>query len=433
MNWWPGSYVRRAWDGWRLDGWSKTVDRSWDFMRRRLPWMPHHELIRVGADVVASLTRLPTVEHPLASIVVPVFNKVEYTLECLAALAACGDVCPFEVIVVDDGSSDATAERVSALQGVRYLRNPSNEGFIGSCNRGAGAARGEFLVFLNNDTAVQPGWLDALLATFRVRGDAGLAGAKLLYADGMLQEAGGILYSDGRAGNYGRFDAALDPRYTHVREVDYCSGAAIAIPRVLFEQLGGFDDRYRPAYYEDADLAMRVREAGHSVLYQPRSVVIHFEGITSGTSETDGVKAYQVRNRDVFVQRWAEVLRRDHPSWGTPLDEAASRPCRRTLVAFCDADSAVRSAGLVGRLQQQGRPLMVRIEQGMLPPQLQHEWEAQGVEIWSGYWLVGLRGWMRRHRARIAEIRVVDSVSARSFGRLLGARSPVPVVLDTEA
>lgn len=420
-------HLSRAWQGLRRDGWVRTWDRSSDFLRRMVPWTPRHALVRPSAASIDALTEVPCAERPLVSIVIPVFNKVEYTLECLAALVGSGDATNYEAIVVDDGSSDATADRVSALKGVRYTRNPSNEGFIGSCNRGAELARGEFLVFLNNDTAVQPGWLDALVSTFQAHPEAGLVGAKLLYGDGTLQEAGGILYKDGRGGNYGRFDAALDPRYTHVREVDYCSGAAIAIRKELFEQLGRFDDRYRPAYYEDADLAMRVREAGYKVLYQPHSVVIHFEGITSGTSETGGVKAYQVRNREVFLERWRERLLSDHPAWGLSLDLAMARG-QATLMVFDDGDAAVKSAAVITQLLADGRSPMVLVKGGTLPAPWQHQWEQQGVEIWSGYWRTGLRGWVRRHGSRVAEVRVTSVADVSTFGRLFRVRPEVRVV-----
>lgn len=414
--------LRNAWQGLRRDGALRTLDRSIDYVRRRLPWTPRHVLVQPDAAAIAALVAVPQADVPLVSIIVPVFNKVEYTLGCLAALAASEDASPYEVIVVDDGSSDDTSVRVAAICGVRYIRNPSNLGFIGSCNRGAAQARGEYLVFLNNDTAVQPGWLDALLETFERHRDAGLVGAKLLYPDGSLQEAGGILYADGRGGNYGRFDAALDPRYTHVRDVDYCSGAAIAIRKDLFERLGKFDDRYRPAYYEDADLAMRVREAGLRVLYQPRAVVIHFEGITSGTSEASGVKAYQVRNRDIFLERWRDTLRRNHPVWGASLDVAVLRQPLLLLV-FKDEHAVDQAAIEVDNLIADGQALMVLVEQGHLPVHLQEQWEGQGVEIWSGYWRAGLRRWARRHSQRLRGVWVVPPLDAKAYGRLFGNAS----------
>ncbi len=133
----------------------------------------------------------------------------------------------FEVIVVDDCSTDGTAEVCSAMPGVVYLRNETNSGFIASCNRGAEKRAVNTCVFLNNDTLVTPGWLTALLDTFAEEPRAGIVGSKLVYPDGRLQEAGGIIWRDASGWNYGKFDDPRKPEYNYLREVDYCSAAAL--------------------------------------------------------------------------------------------------------------------------------------------------------------------------------------------------------------
>ncbi|HSA99312.1 MAG TPA: glycosyltransferase, partial [Anaerolineales bacterium] len=214
----------------------------------------------------------------------------------------------FEVIIVDDCSADRTAELVAQVPGIIYLRNQTNSGFIVSCNLGAKKARGKYLVFLNNDTVVKAGWLSALLDTFAEEPQAGIVGSKLVYPDERLQEAGGIIWQDASGWNYGKFDDPQKPEYNYLREVDYCSGAALMIPKALFLSVGGFDARYEPAYYEDTDLAFKVRQAGHKVLYQPLSEVIHCEGATGGTDLSSGAKKYQDINRSIFAERWADEL-----------------------------------------------------------------------------------------------------------------------------
>ncbi len=172
---------------------------------------------------------VPTSATPRVSIVIPVYNKIAYTSACLRSLAEHAGAIPFEVVVVDDGSSDRTQERLADVEGIRVLRNAENLGFIGSCNAGAAAANGELVLFLNNDTRVTAGWLEALVRCLDEAPNAGLVGAKLIYPDGRLQEAGGIVFNDASGWNYGRFDDPDDPRYAFRREADYCSGAAILL------------------------------------------------------------------------------------------------------------------------------------------------------------------------------------------------------------
>ena len=264
--------------------------------------------------------------------IIPVHNHFEHTYACLQSLLETSNEASFEVVIVDDASTDRTGELLPRISGIQTLVNEENLGFIGTCNRGAAHARGDHLVFLNNDTAVSDGWLDALLGTFESHPDAGLVGARLVYPDGRLQEAGGIVFSDGSGWNYGRFEDPSHPAYNFVREADYCSGAAIAIARELFETLGGFDTRYAPAYYEDTDLAFAVRKHGLRVYYQPAAVVTHFEGITSGTDTSSGIKRYQVVNQEKFQEKWAAELKRQ-PTSGTPIGRAREhgRP-RRALI-----------------------------------------------------------------------------------------------------
>lgn len=253
------------------------------------------------------------------SIVIPCHNGARHTENCLQALS---ETMPQhfqgEIIVVDDASTDETPallERWSQREPrLKVLRNQVNAGFIESCNRGAQAAAGDHIVFLNNDTLPMSGWLPALERTLRDYPDAGAVGGKLILTDGSLQEAGGVIFSDGSAANFGRGDRDLDaPLYNFVRPVDYSSGACLATKRSLFLELGGFDSRYAPAYYEDVDYCFQLRAHGYRVYYQPDCAIIHFEGGTAGTDLGSGVKRYQIINQNKFFNKWRDLLASQPP------------------------------------------------------------------------------------------------------------------------
>jgi len=275
--------------------------------------LAHEQVIRGfdGIDSESPLAPLvfPDVPQPLVSVVIPVHNKVRVTHNCLASLLLAPNHAAFEVIVVDDGSSDATLQLPEITTGVRFVRHQEAQGFVRSCNDGAKLARGAYVALLNNDTEVTPWWIDELVHVFEHFPGVGMAGGKLTYPDGKLQEAGGIVWNNGDPWNYGRNGNAGDPRFNYTRQVDYISGACIMLPKPLWDDLGGFDEHFAPAYFEDTDLAFRVRERGLKTVYAPFSQVVHFEGISSGTTIASGMKRFQEVNRPKFKRRWTRAFR----------------------------------------------------------------------------------------------------------------------------
>ena len=307
----------------------------------------HKTLIRGANGAGRRYERLNFPQHtaPAVSIVIPVHNKFSVTYHCLASLLLAPNHATFEVIIVDDGSSDDTLMIPSLVDGITYLRNEESAGFILASNRGGEKARGEYVVMLNNDTEVLSGWLDELLWPFRNFDAVGMTGAKLIYPDGRLQEAGGIVWSNGNPWNYGRNGNPGDPRFNYTRQVDYLSGACVMLPTSLWKELGGFDTAFVPAYFEDTDLAFRVRDKGFKTVYAPKAQVIHYEGVSSGTSVTTGTKRFQEINRPKFKNRWTMACRNNGKE-GVDVERNKDRNVDlRALVIDFEAPQPDKSAG----------------------------------------------------------------------------------------
>ncbi|MDC3283037.1 glycosyltransferase [Planctomycetota bacterium] len=293
----------------------------------------------VSSWAEAEALAFPEHASPQVSILIPVFEQWAVTYACLRSiLDYSGSAITYEILVLDDCSGDETKSFPDKIRGIKYIRNEQNLRFLKNCNRGATFAQGKHLLFLNNDTLVHEGWLEALVNRVESSADIGLVGAKLIGADGLLQEAGGIVWKDGSGWNYGRGESPLSSRFNYFKEPDYCSGACMLIPRHLWEQLGGFDELFAPAYYEDTDLAFEVRKAGYRVVYEPRACVTHLEGVSHGTDTSSGMKKYQIENQVKFKAKWQKELELNQFSGPSELFKAHSRPKAAPVVFIADAE-----------------------------------------------------------------------------------------------
>lgn len=353
--------------------------------------------------------------EPVVSIVIATFGQVALTLACLRSIARNPPSTPFEVILVDDAYPGREVELLQSIPGIRFIRNPDNLGFLLSCNKAARFAHGRYIYLLNNDTELLSETADALVALLEERTDAGLAGSKLVFPNGLLQEAGGIIWADASGWNYGRGDDPARPEYNYVREVDYCSGASILVRKSVWERLGGFDEAFVPAYYEDADLAFRIRQLGLKVLFEPRSVVVHHEGMSHGTDLTSGIKAHQAANRFRMLERWAAVLDAEHYPDATHILRARDRARSRSVILVIDhyvpepdRDAGSRSTmGILECLLVAGWDVKFWPQNRSYSPIYTPALEQLGIEVLDRRLPMQLREWIKVNNQDLDHVLVV--------------------------
>ncbi|OJA26972.1 glycosyltransferase [Burkholderia ubonensis] len=271
-------------------------------------------------------------DSPVVSIVSLLYNKSHLTEKFLVSLSD-NITVPFQLILLDNASSDDTPQLLDRVRGAVVLRSSANLQFIKGNNLATVAATGKYLLFLNNDTEVKKGTVESMIETIESEPNCYGVAAKIVFPTGLLQEAGSIIWSNGSCYGYGRGQSPDLPEFNYRREVDYGSAACLLVRRDKFVELGGFDNRYAPAYYEDTDLCMKLRKAGGTIIYDPRAEIVHHE---YSSSSPEAAIAKMQEREVLFRDKWqAELSRHAQPDLANAL-QARDRRTMKTLLYIDD-------------------------------------------------------------------------------------------------
>lgn len=283
-------------------------------------------------------------KRPQASVIVLAYRTVERVRGCIESILAAGALFPFEIILMLNEVDVATAAGLGPMPRTRVLRSPVNLGFAGGNNYAARSAFGEYLVFINDDSLVESGWLDALVRTANMHPESAAVGSCIVFPDGLLQEAGSVIWDDGTTAPIGRGEAVIPDACDTVQDADFCSANGLLIRRSSWNQLGGFDEAFYPAYYEDVDLCMTIRHRlKERILYEPRSRVRHLEAASTDPRFRLFLFAKNVRH--IRAKWMAELKEYPHPS--LPFSSAQSaRRWRESSLRILVIDDRIPDSGL---------------------------------------------------------------------------------------
>jgi GT2 family glycosyltransferase/glycosyltransferase involved in cell wall biosynthesis/2-polyprenyl-3-methyl-5-hydroxy-6-metoxy-1,4-benzoquinol methylase len=370
---------------WREDGSSMSSKSRMDFLRTSdliykksvasaagrhdLAWRRQQHLLAVSHSI-GEVAGKPTPDCILVSIVIPVFNRLELTRACIEAIHRETRAGSFEIIVIDNASTDGTAEYLEAEEAagrLRVIRNESNLGYGKGCNQGIAAARGGFILLLNNDTVPLAGWLDALLTELLIHSRAAAAGSCLLYPGGeVIQHAGVTIGAgEGRIHPYYRWRLQrLDkvPQAEISSDCRVVTGACLLLRKAALDEVGVFDEGFINGF-EDVDLCFRLAQAGYGIRYCANSRVIHHESMTTGRKLHDLANFYRLN------ERWKSIITPEESIESTRLNLLEIQ-CRERLLT--EPGNPIAIAEVVKSCQTRGD-----LEQAK-------EWEKKLLEATSG-------------------------------------------------
>lgn len=334
-------------------------------------------------------------KKPLVSIIIPVYNQWNYTFSCLSSICENTRKIAYEIILADDGSVDETRKVSSLVENIRIIKNKNQLGFLKNCNNASKYSLGKYILFLNNDTNVQKEWLENFSEIIDKDEKVGIVGPKFLSPNGRIQEAGGITWRDASTCHYGYGDAPEKSEYNYVKEVDYISGACLMVRKKLWNTICGFDERFAPAYYEDADLAFAVRNLGYKVVYQPKSMVVHFEGVTQGIPiNAENTHPFKI-NKGKFLEKWQKVLEKEHFRKGNGIFAARDRSgSKKTILVYDDGEPCLDEK--IKKMLQMGVSIKVLRKDFSRHEPYTSNLEQLGIEVLYGYWYhKNIKRWLK--------------------------------------
>ena len=306
--------------------------------------------------------------------IIVTYNSPELVYGCLSALSQ-NLTLPAQTIIFDNCSNKETIDLLYRIDGASITLHDENLHFLRAVNLAALPAKGRYLLILNSDAEIAPGAVESAIETLEQIPNAGAVGGRIILPDGTLQEAGCIIWNDGSCAGYGRGGDPEATEFNWRRVVDFCSAVFLVVPRKLFASLGGFDEDFAPAYYEEVDLAVRMRQAGKFVIYDPRAVVIHHE---YGSSDSARATDLMRRNQAIFRKRHAGYLMGQLAPDTSNLLQARSGGSRARRILYIEDDVPVGSAG-------SGMPRTREIIRGL-------------VQLGFELTFVALRNWARAKR-----------------------------------
>lgn len=350
-----------------------------------------HELILSDLRTIEKGFGIPYSSEPEVSIIIPVHNHIETTIELLNTFRFNSDSAKFEIIIVDDSSTDATSKILQKIRGVNVLTQKTNVGYLLATNSAIKYCKGKYICLLNNDTLPENGWLDALVRTLKNNPNVAIAGSMLVGSDGRVAEVGSQIFRNREIWNLGRWAERGSVLFNFTREVDYCSAAAILVDGEFLRSINGFDERFVPAYFEDTDLAMQAWKQGRKVVYVHDSVVHHIEGLSHGKKTSTGLKAFQVINAKKFWQKWEKSI--DLP-W--TLDEVPRYEAQRDskgIIVYVDnyIPSLDSNAGAVRAFRIIEAMLLLKFHVIVIPQNSgvailnREKLQRSGVEVYQSY------------------------------------------------